>query len=309
MNKNDNTQIYNLFRSGLKEKGAKCRILSASHIPELESEINLHYDNSFIDKDLYAIYMQDYFDFSLNQKDTSIRSLIIIAIPSPQVEVTFNYDGKVFRLIIPPTYSDQVIEDIRTIANRTIERNGFKMNRVILPQKLVAVRSGLAQYGKNNITYVPGMGSYHRLTLFCTDFHCSIDNWQDKQLLEKCNACVACLKYCPTKAIGEERFVIHGERCLTYFNEQPGAFPDWILPEWHNSIVGCMKCQTVCPENKNIKTETEFAEEFSQTETEMILNGYPFRKLPELLQLRIKKLCLDDYYNVLARNLKVLISK
>jgi len=36
----------------------------------------------------------------------------------------------------------------------------------IVPIDRLAVRGGLATYGRNNVTYVPGMGSFHRLSAF-----------------------------------------------------------------------------------------------------------------------------------------------
>jgi epoxyqueuosine reductase len=299
--------IYDSFRSELNQMGAECRILSADHIPELESEINGLLEKSMIHKDVYSVYMRDYFDFSLNQPEKSVRSLIIVATPSPQITVKFIHENRIHNITIPPTYSDQVLEKIKSVGSGTFNKHGFKMDRIILPQKLIAVRSGLARYGKNNISYVPGMGSYHRLTLFSTDYESLTDDWQERKLLETCNGCDACQKVCPTKAISKERFILRAERCLTFFNEQSGPFPDWITPELHDSLVGCMKCQMVCPENKKYKIQTEFDEEFSQSETEMILDECPFEDLPEKLQDKINKLTLDGYYHVLSRNLDVLL--
>ena len=46
-------------------------------------------------------------------------------------------------------------------------------------------------------------------------------------------------------------------------------FPTWIKPEWHNCIVGCMRCQAACPENKpflhKIGETVEFTEEDGKT--------------------------------------------
>ena len=40
---------------------------------------------------------------------------------------------------------------------------GYQAKKAVLPWNLLAVRSGLAQYGKNNITYFP------ELTIISTD--------------------------------------------------------------------------------------------------------------------------------------------
>lgn len=43
--------IYKQIKIKLRTHGATCRILSADHIPKLESEINLLYKNPIADKD------------------------------------------------------------------------------------------------------------------------------------------------------------------------------------------------------------------------------------------------------------------
>jgi len=302
-------ELYNQLRARLKEYGAECRIVSASHIPELEAEYNLSLANSQIDKQFLKTSIQDYIDFSVLKKYPTIRSLIIIATPSPQVEVEFCYDGTTHCLIIPPHYSDRikVTGNIKNITSQIFDNNGYRTFSVVLPKKLLAVRSGLARYGKNNISYVPGMGSYHRLTVFASDLPCDEDSWQNLQLLDRCSKCKACQNNCPTAAIGSDHFIIRAERCLTYANELLEPFPEWLDSKSHNSVIGCMRCQSICPENIKYQSSVIHKNKFSETETNLILNGFPFEGLPANLQLKLNKLSLKRYYKHLARNIKVLI--
>jgi epoxyqueuosine reductase len=151
------------------------------------------------------------------------------------------------------------------------------------------------------------MGSYHRLTVFATDLPCKYDPWQNLQILERCSKCKACLHNCPTGAISGDNFLIKAERCLTLFNERLAPFPNWIDPKSHNSVIGCMRCQITCPENKEYKSVLVKENFFSETETNLILKGSPFEELPEVLQLKINNLSLKRYYKHLSRNIKVLI--
>jgi len=50
------------------------------------------------------------------------------------------------------------------------------MVKAIFPFKTLATRTGLAKYGKNNITYTECGGSYHRLTAFYTDMDLETDH-------------------------------------------------------------------------------------------------------------------------------------
>jgi len=106
-------------------------------------------------------------------------------------------------------------------------------------------------------------------------------------------------------AIKEDRFLIHVERCLTYFNEMAGdpPFPEWIDPAWHNCLVGCMKCQLVCPENSRVKDWIEMIAEFDETETGRLLEPVKFDALPKELAAKIEAADLKNSLEILPRNL------
>ncbi|HAA85103.1 MAG TPA: hypothetical protein DCE14_01985 [Kosmotogaceae bacterium] len=133
-----------------------------------------------------------------------------------------------------------------------MDSEGFSVGRAALPEKLLAARTGLAGYGRNNITYVPKAGSYHRLVALYTDMPCEDYEWQSPSRLDECKNCSACIRSCPTGCIVEERFLINASRCLTYFNESRRPFPSWVNSKWHNAIIGCLKCQMICPANPEL---------------------------------------------------------
>ena len=301
--------IYTQLQTKLKDSGAEYKVVSASHIPELESEYYLSLKSMQIDRQFVKKSIMDYIDFSVIKKYPSVQSLIIIATPSPEVELMFNYHDKIYCLNIPPHYSDRikVTGNIKNITSQIFNTNGYQTFSVVLPKKLLAVHSGLAKYGKNNLSYIPGMGSYHRLTVFATDLPCDHDSWQELEILERCSKCKACQNNCPTGAITASHFLIKAERCLTYYNEQLQPLPNWIDPKSLNSIIGCMRCQNICPENKKYKSVMQKKEEFTKTETNLILDAVPFDQLPEKLKHKLIDLSLLRYYKHLPRNVKMLI--
>jgi len=296
-----------VYRISLYESAVK--MVSASHIPDLETSISRMVKNKNIDEALYNRYIRDYFDFDIVKKDPLIKSLIIIATPSPALKVRFNFKNDAYWVNIPPTYTDKkmVNSRIRDITTRLFEGNGYNTIPVILPKKLVAVHSGLARFGKNNLCYVPGMGSYIRLTLFGTDLPCDEDSWGKLQMLERCANCKACIKVCTTGSITENNFIIKAERCLTYFNERTDDFPGWIDSSWHNSLIGCMQCQNICPENKNVKGKFIADMEFTEPEIRLLIDNTPFNELPDSFVMKFKSLCLDHYYQQICRNMQFLI--
>jgi len=130
-------------------------------------------------------------------------------------------------------------------------------------------------------------------------------------MMETCENCSACLNNCPAGAISSERFLLHAERCITYHNEKPVniPFPQWINPSWHHCLVGCMHCQSVCPENKDLMQWIEQGAEFTEEETALLLKGAPLDQLPTKTAKKIEEFNVTEYLEVLSRNLNVLLNK
>ena len=292
----------------LKKQGYRGKIVSIEHVKELETEIMTRYQKGLLDSDLYDAYLAS-FDFACHQKLKNARSLIIVAVPQPQIQLTFLLEDKSYPVVIPPTYYSAVDNDVADFLKTVLEPQGYQLQKVRLPEKLLAVHSGLAQYGKNNITYVKGMGSFQRPVVFISDYPCEEDNWGEATVLEQCENCSACRKACPTNAMASDRFQLYAERCLTFHNESTTAFPQWLSPSWHNCLVGCMICQKACPANKDVMKWIEPGATFDNEETGLILDGTSKDRLPRKTLEKIKRLDMMRYYDVLSRNLKVLIEK
>jgi epoxyqueuosine reductase len=126
-------------------------------------------------------------------------------------------------------------------------------------------------------------------------------------MLEKCQKCKACVNHCPTGAISTERFLLHAERCLVYFNEQSPEypFPEWVPGNAHNSLIGCMTCQQVCPENRAFVDQ--FADEvrFSSEETTLLLNGMANDRLPPETVQKLERIDMLGDLQLIPRNLSV----
>jgi len=112
---------------------------------------------------------------------------------------------------------------------------------------------------------------------------------------------------CPTGAITSERFLLHAERCLVFHNERAAAlpFPSWIDPDAHNCLIGCMLCQTFCPEDKPFLRWFDGNEEFSDEETSPLLNGVSQEQLPTETFKKLERLELLDDLDKIPRNLAV----
>jgi len=300
------TNITKLVYSVLEINGYKGKIVSIRHLDDLKEEIQARYKEGVFDINFYQERLS-YFQFEIPDTSTNISSIIITSAIQPQKRVSFIFKGKQHYFVVPPTYSYGTDQMVEKVLLDIIKPRGFNLLPVKLPLKLLAVRSGLTKYGRNNIAYIEGAGSFHRLKAFFSDIPANEDNWGSLEMLEQCENCNVCQKKCPTGAIVPHRFVIRAERCLTFHNERNNDFPSWIKQSWHNCVIGCMTCQSVCPANKTSKNWIKDDGEFSEEETRLLLRGVK-HELTGVVTNKLQKLGLLEDFDLLPRNLSVLFS-
>lgn len=276
---------------------------SIMHINEVQADIEHFISREFIDKNLRIN-----FNFDWGEVHKEAKSVLIVAIPSLAVNVSFNIKGNILKTLVPPNYVYEKGEKkIKNILNKNLPSGSYVNIKNMLPLKLLAVKTGIGKYGKNNLCYINGMGTHLRLFGFYLNIEAKVDSWNELCMLERCNVCTNCIKICPTKCITEDRFMIRAEKCLTHFNGSEKNLPPWIKKEWHNALVGCIKCQEICPENESFIGKTQFNLHFNKTETTKILEN---ESIINLEDKTIKKLQSLDFLNdifLVGRNLKLLI--
>ena len=294
----------------LAAENCKFRVVSTGHLPELQREIENRRDQDQFDEEFFQRYLSR-FRFTPPEGLEDAESLIVVAMPRPPTKAIFYWNGKGQSFILPPTYTayDEKRLHVERLVAEAVGKEGYRIATPLLPLKLLATRSGLADYGRNNIAYVQGMGSFMRLTAVYSDMPCQSDNWQAPKIMESCKDCDLCRGACPAGAISSDRFLLYAQMCLTYHNEKEATvlFPEWIKPEWHNCIVGCIRCQAACPENKPFLKIVGETAEFTEEETRLLLKVVPLKQLPAETVAKMKLLSLTDYYEQLPRNLGVLL--
>ena len=239
-----------------------------------------------------------------------VRSIIIVASKSSLAEVIFNHNGKRIPLQLPPGYVHYIskpafIEDNLT---KTLSPHGYHVKRIErLPLKILAVRSGLCVYGRNNICFREDMGSFLGLFAYLSDIPCESGEWHPLRRMDSCETCRICERNCPTGAIKEEKVIISSDRCLTRFSYNRNELPDGMeLPDY---LYGCMKCQECCPHNHRYLGNVIESEEFTEEETRILLQGTPFESLTKELGQKLRTTGMQCWFGALQCNLGPLLDK
>ncbi len=240
--------------------------------------------------------------------------VVVVVMPRPAHLVAFTVNGRQVEAVLPPTYVRYrpLFEEVRL----DLQEHGLpgaRVEKLNVPLKSLAARLGLVRFGRTNVTYDPEFGSYLQLFGYLTDAALPVpENWRPytPELLPECDSCEVCLAVCPTGAIGDDRVLLHGERCLTNVNERTGEWPAWVPPSAHNCIIGCLLCQRPCPANRELPVERTGVV-FTAEETEALLDDGGAHEGPawDGVMAKLERLGLpDEEQRVLGRNLRALLN-
>jgi len=290
----------------LAEHGYRGRIVEAGRLEDLNKGIEKQRASGALDSEVERKHMHG-FDYDFTREHPEARAIIVVAAPQPHLRLSFQHRDQKVPVVIPPTYSNRIDSRVEELLQVILSPAGYKLFRRPLPLKLLAVHSGLAQYGKNNIAYVQGMGSYCRLMAFYTDMPLDDADWFDLRYMDACDKCTACLKKCPTGAIVADRFVIHAERCLTYYNEWETDFPSDLDPAVHHCLIGCLYCQAFCPVNHDVPIEVEDGPSLDSDETETLVRGASEAAMPSSVVDKLEEFGFLEDLPEITRNLRLLL--
>ena len=300
-----------MLEEKIRQNGDKSALIPINRLEEMKSEIEHFRQNEKLNG-FQEYITRNMYDFNIPETDFSIQSIILIASPAPvYARIIFNYEGqKIPSKCLARSYPGKETPLITTEKYLTefLTPKGYHIKLASqLPFKRLAVKSGLALYGRNNICFVEGMGSFLTFTAYFSDIPCDESTWYEVNQMNNCIKCTACLSNCPTGAISEDRFLINNERCLSYFNESPGKFPQWLPESVHHCIYDCLLCQIICPENKNYINNVIGPIEFDENETGMLLSRKKMEEFCNELREKVIFLGMDSWIDAIPRNIEVLI--
>jgi epoxyqueuosine reductase len=291
--------------------GSRAALVPAARIGELRAEIEdmrsgggFNGYQQFIARDIYRYGPED--------PAFSFGSVAIIASPvPPYADVCFNWKGErvmAKSMAIAFTGRPDAAQGARDRLESFFSERGRRAEAAPrLPLKRLAARSGLARYGRNNIAYAEGMGSFFSLSAYFTDLDAEGGTWKAPEPMAACASCSACLEACPTGAIREDRFLLDNERCLSCFNEGPGDFPEWLPADVHHTLYDCLKCQLACPADRPFLANKAGPFEFSEAETEALLSGKGIEGFGPESMANAMLMSFHLYLEAIPRNLRVLV--
>ena len=284
----------------------KYRTVSVKHITELQEWIErLKKEGKLSDNETYRSYIE--FEYDAEKVIPNAKSIIIMSIPQRIEKLICHKGNQQYEILIPTGYlSDGISTEMldQRIQTDIIKDPSKKHAWSGLPLKTLAVRSGLAKYGKNNISYVDEYGSNHQLLGYYTDQE-FYDNWGPLKLLRECKGCSICIKECPNDCFSDDNFVIDVGKCVTLYNETLDDIPEWMDSKLHHTLVGCLKCQWDCPANKESIQQIDILAELTNEETEFMLSDRIDEDMHELLIEKLKRFPSAKNMNYFRRNFKL----
>ena len=131
--------------SQLEDRGYQGRIVSADHLNELRAEIEGHHRQGLFDKGFYEKWLTR-FVFEPPANLSEVKSLIVVAVPRSQYRLVFTWNGEPRPFVIPPTYVgyNETKKQVGKLLAEALAPQGYGVERAKVPEKLLAVRSGLA---------------------------------------------------------------------------------------------------------------------------------------------------------------------
>lgn len=137
-----------------------------------------------------------------------------------------------------------------------------------IAERYWAVESGVGYVGANGCLIVPGVGSW----VFLSEILLSEALPADAPCKESCRGCGACVKACPTGALGIDGLV-DCRLCVSALTvECPGG-----ARGEGATLAGCDRCQEVCPHNRGARPSQ--VEAFVPLESVLSLKGEEIERM------------------------------
>lgn len=171
------------------------------------------------------------------------RSIVVVVLP-----YLTEGDGRGTRSIARFADGDryQALSALTGYIADYLEQAGWRAETVMdddrLVDRAVAVRAGVAWWGKSTMVLTPGSGPWILIGSVVTDAVFPLG----EPMRRSCGTCDACIPACPTGAIVAPG-VLDARLCLAAIFQSRGDIPMGLREAAGGRIYGCDDCLTACP--------------------------------------------------------------
>jgi epoxyqueuosine reductase len=171
-------------------------------------------------------------------------SIVVVAVPYLTAGDGRETDRSVARFADGDRYVKlrEVLEGLVGV----VEEAGYRGESVYddnrLIDRAVAVRAGVAWWGKSTMALAPGFGPWFLIGSVVTDARIQ----PSPPMRRTCGTCTACLPACPTGAIVAPG-VLDARLCLAAIFQSRGPIPRDLRVAAGTRVYGCDECLTACP--------------------------------------------------------------
>ncbi|NLI53014.1 MAG: 4Fe-4S dicluster domain-containing protein [Clostridiales bacterium] len=141
---------------------------------------------------------------------------------------------------------------------RRLEESGVRAVRAEVPVAELLSRNGYGTLLKSGLTWLPGYGTRFYVTTLAAE----LTNPEYAPLRApqpaRCATCHACERACPSGAIDQSGYAY--QKCARAYM-CGGPMDRWVMDAM-DCMLGCERCQTVCPYNVGIEPITQLPDAF-----------------------------------------------
>jgi epoxyqueuosine reductase len=171
-------------------------------------------------------------------------SIVVVAVPYLRDGDGRRQGRRVARFADDDRYG--VVRDLLDRLEAALQVTGARTEAVVdddrLVDRAVAVRAGIAWWGKSTMALTPGLGPWFLIGSVVTDAALE----PTAPMVRGCGSCTACIPACPTGAIVEPG-VLDARRCLAAIFQSRGSIPIEFREAAGARVYGCDACLTACP--------------------------------------------------------------
>lgn len=158
-----------------RQHGDRVQFINVKYLKELKKELKEFKESEELN-DFQNWIVNDLYSLDIPKLSFEPKSILILALHHPMyANVIIEHEGIQYKT---RTLVRSDFDGGRKYVQDALNSNGYHLEEQhSLPLKRLAVQSGLAEYGRNNITYIEGLGSNFSYLGFMTDVPSEEDIW------------------------------------------------------------------------------------------------------------------------------------